>query len=240
MHPGHFDQLRGALVATMNWDATTLVCDFTSSSLDGPAAEVDLVETIGKGSCGTSYEDMIAGALWFGPDYSDNTKEVRDSLRRLVYNMCKASGFVVHVNHGHILLANGLVCYRFRCYQGVLARPSKSIKQGRTSAKPKNQEQQCPCQFCIYYDDNNRRWFFPRQQAGSLRHEGHAQEMFEHLPTKKSSIDSAEMKLIYQQLGINSSNGQISRLFVKRTGSTLSKDQIKAMRQYAKPSRTYI
>ena len=73
-------------------------------------------------------------------------------------------------NHAHY---NQVAARKRRPTQQLKNPQNEPIKRNRKSQRPSVLEETCKHNFKVYWDNMISRWFVPKQQSGSIRHNGH-------------------------------------------------------------------
>jgi hypothetical protein len=107
------------------------------------------------------------------------------------------------------------------------------VRRIRTTKKPIDSSCRCPFRFKVYFDPAKNRYFFPRNQSGCSSHKGHVKLENHQIVTPRHTI-GADVELIMQQLKINAPTDAIRVLHEERSGSSLTRQQLHALRQLGK------
>ena len=229
------EDISTALEACESWTATQVIVEVTTSLTNDVPVQVDLMETLkckGKKSCRTKLHNVY----WLPQSFSTNTKEFRDMhLVPYFARACQAAGFsVISKGWEHTRLLT-----RFICQRGRRAKDSNtdaSIATGSNDTKPSHHRSQrpfagqhkiCPFNFTVHWSPDKQRWYLPKIANGNPNHEGHLQRAPEivRVLMKNAPINEREIAQdILSQFGACTTTVAVLR---KRTGLSVSKDQIK-------------
>lgn len=163
----------------IKWVTPEIRLTVATSLDDDTPLEINLASTIGYKKHVTKTMKPEA-AYWLDSRLHQNTPHYRASvLAPLFVQACQKAGFVVMMKeHDDKLPGNRskvlFVCNRFRFHKPKsTSAASKSKTRSSQRAVKLLGEETCGFKFNVYFDGTRKRWFVPKQQAGSIEHRGH-------------------------------------------------------------------
>ena len=94
----------------------------------------------------------------------------------------------------------------------------------------KEDEDNCPFYFNVYWDEDSNRWFIPHQQKGSLDHCGHMHTNPDHIKIQSRHVPKEEIEISKDALDAKISATATGSLLKKRTGLTLDWQQLQYLK----------
>ena len=238
-----------AIPIPKDWSCPIIMFLYTSSKPNIPSCswydpskpiedpvEFDLTASLGQHQFrgGAFKSDYTKGAFFLPPHLNSDDKNGKPAAMQFVQKAC-AESLVEVVGNGyrggegnchHRLLHQYFICRYGR--KKSVSKGNKVTQQDR-SVRP-NKDEVCHFKFRMFFDPDDKCWFFPNQQKGNRCHNFHRQKTSKaavHLSTKM--IDPSQMQIVMQQLACHFSVSQIAKWFSVATDYSLSSNQITSL-----------
>ena len=96
-------------------------------------------------------------------------------------------------------------------------------------------DQTCPFVFCIFWDDEKERWYFPHQQSGSFCHHGHIKELPQNIRLQsRHTGNEHERTVANDAMSVHIVPAAAGCLFTRRTGEHLDQEQLRYLKSKEK------
>jgi hypothetical protein len=169
----------------VDWEAGPLIISVLKSaeSAGDELMEIDLATTIGFDVL--KPKKLTNDSVYWLP-YKVNDEVTRNQvIKPIISNMCRNNGFNVLGTYLKNESKYYFTCNRSLCHrEGTNNR--NNAKHHHPNAQPSSRDKKtsrpiveegdkrCKFKFNMFWDDNRKQWYFPKQQAGSIIHSGHS------------------------------------------------------------------
>ena len=224
------------------WQATVINLPVATSITDDTLQIINLASTLGKASRRSKKIDDDTCYFLPKDKYSVNNEVFRKKmLGPLFVFHCREAGFSVVMKGWEGPLSKTIFfCNRGKEYQlnkateGTVPSTNgkKRSKREATSRRPMpGDDEKCPFRFAVFWSDELKRWYLPKQQSGDLCREGHAQRAPDQVRVRIDSLGDQERILQEQMVKIQQRPGGVARLTYERTGIDVEPYQVSHLRK---------
>lgn len=230
----------------------TIHIDMATSITDDNPKNINLSNTLGHSKyVPRRGKRDDSNCYWLPSTINQNNKDYRaEYIHPLFVLACREAGFIIHAEYECSMKAIRFGCKlkkyhnesKKKKYQADRPRDVRDptqppIPRERKTQLPlkhddddKEDEDNCPFYFNVYWDEDSNRWFIPHQQKGSLDHCGHMHTNPDHIKIQSRHVPKEEIEISKDALDAKISATATGSLLKKRTGLTLDWQQLQYLK----------
>lgn len=234
------------------WTTGTIHIDMATSITDDNPKNINLSNTLGHSKyVPRRGKRDDSNCYWLPSTINQNNKDYRaEYIHPLFVLACREAGFIIHAEYECSMKAIRFGCKlkkyhnesKKKKYQADRPRDVRDptqppIPRERKTQLPlkhddddKEDEDNCPFYFNVYWDEDSERWFIPHQQKGSLDHCGHMHTNPDHIKIQSRHVPKEEIEISKDALDAKISATATGSLLKKRTGLQLDWQQLQYLK----------